>query len=178
MFRKRCRFKSIQNRFGTNCTLEETGRQYTIKTSKEQEKLIQIPSVRILTTEIQITVSQVFGSKFRNISEQQSSLLPQHRFTLDPVTHHISCSAGRCGNVFGACQESRSIYLGSPCINPSPSWTSVSPLVRRKKKKESFAPPLSEWKTLPLNLATGFQAQYSFFGAFVTKQMWCLWKKD
>lgn len=109
------------------------------------------------------------------ISEWRSTLLLKHRLNL--ITPHISCSAGRCGNVFGTCQESRSIYLGSPCINPSPSWSSVSPLAGRKKK-ESLAPPCSEWKMLPLNLATGFQAQFSFFGAFVTKQMWCLWKKD
>lgn len=135
--------KHPEQRFGTGlCT---RGNSKTIYNQNlGVEKLVKICAIWILTTVILMIVSWVFCSKFTNLSERQSTLLPKHKFMLDLVTLRISCSAGRCGNVFGACQESRSIYLGSPCINPSPSWASVSPLVGRKKKKESLAPPCSE----------------------------------
>ncbi|KAI1240673.1 hypothetical protein IHE44_0009109 [Lamprotornis superbus] len=44
--------------------------------------------------------------------------------------------AGRCGNVFGACQESRSIYLGSPCINPSPSTDNAGTIVHPAGRRQ------------------------------------------
>ena len=87
--------KHPEQRFGTGlCT---RGNSKTIYNQNlGVEKLVKICAIWILTTVILIIVSWVFCSKFTNLSERQSTLLPKHKFMPDLVTLHISCSAGRC----------------------------------------------------------------------------------